>query len=42
MAKVETLTLTSLVKLFSPSGLYLVGYAWLFGMCKSTGIFATH
>jgi len=32
MAKVETLTFTSLLSLLSPKGLYLVGYAWLFGM----------
>ncbi|KII93713.1 hypothetical protein PLICRDRAFT_99784 [Plicaturopsis crispa FD-325 SS-3] len=32
MAKAETLTLVSLAGLFNPSSLYLVGYAWLFGM----------
>ncbi|SJL05861.1 uncharacterized protein ARMOST_09197 [Armillaria ostoyae] len=32
MADVEILTFQSLLKLASPSGLYLVGYAWLFGM----------
>jgi len=32
MTKVETLSVSSLAGLLSPSGLYLVGYAWLFGM----------
>jgi hypothetical protein len=33
MAKVELLTLSSLFGLFSPQGVYLLAYAWLFGMC---------
>lgn len=32
MAKVQVLTLTSLLNLVNLDGLYLVGYAWLFGM----------
>ncbi|KIM85491.1 hypothetical protein PILCRDRAFT_817519 [Piloderma croceum F 1598] len=32
MAKVELLTLSSLFGLFSPQGVYLLAYAWLFGM----------
>ncbi|KAF8898434.1 hypothetical protein BD779DRAFT_1483923 [Infundibulicybe gibba] len=32
MTKVEVLTLSSIYSLVSPNGLYLVGYAWLFGM----------
>ena len=34
MAKAELLTLSSLLGLFSPQGVYLLAYAWLFGMCK--------
>lgn len=34
MAKVEVLTARSLVSVFSPSGLYIIAYAWLFGMCE--------
>ncbi|KAF8971433.1 hypothetical protein BDZ97DRAFT_1786454, partial [Flammula alnicola] len=32
MAKVEVITFVSLAKLVNLNGLYLVGYAWLFGM----------
>ncbi|KAK7468665.1 hypothetical protein VKT23_003169 [Stygiomarasmius scandens] len=32
MAKVEVLTTASVVSLFSPKSLYLVGYGWLLGM----------
>ncbi|KAF9458358.1 hypothetical protein BDZ94DRAFT_1173849 [Collybia nuda] len=32
MTQVEVLTLHSIISLVSPHGLYLVGYAWLFGM----------
>jgi len=32
MAKVELLTLSSLFGLLSPKGVYLLAYAWLFGM----------
>jgi len=32
MAKVEVLTLGSILQLVNLNGLYLVGYAWLFGM----------
>ncbi|KAF8350186.1 hypothetical protein F5887DRAFT_419303 [Amanita rubescens] len=32
MAKVEVLTIRNLFDVFSPSGLYVVAYAWLFGM----------
>jgi hypothetical protein len=35
MAKVEILTLSTLFQLFSVNGLYVLGYAWLFGMCMS-------
>lgn len=36
MAKrVEVLTLSTLVGMASPNGLYLLAYSWLFGMCKS-------
>ena len=34
MAKIEVLTAKSLVGMFSPSGLYIIAYAWLFGMCE--------
>jgi hypothetical protein len=35
MAGAEILTLHSISKLLvSPSSLYLVAYAWLFGMCE--------
>jgi hypothetical protein len=35
MAKVTMLTLSSLIRLVNIDGLYLIGYAWLFGMCES-------
>lgn len=35
MAKVELLTVSEAVGLFSLRGAYFIGYAWLFGMCKS-------
>jgi hypothetical protein len=34
MAKVEVLTLASLAGLVNLNSLYLLGYAWLFGMCE--------
>ena len=34
MAKVEVLSARNLVSVFSPSGLYIIAYAWLFGMCE--------
>jgi len=34
MAKVEVITLASLTSLANLNGLYLVAYAWLFGMCE--------
>jgi hypothetical protein len=30
----EMLSTSSVMKLFHPNGLYLIGYAWLFGMCE--------
>ena len=33
MAKVDVITFVTLTNLISFDGLYLVGYAWLFGMC---------
>lgn len=38
MSKVEVLTVSTILGLFSLKGLYLVGYAWLFGMCESFGL----
>lgn len=35
MARAQTLTVASLINLVNLDGLYLLGYAWLFGMCKS-------
>ncbi|KZT23783.1 hypothetical protein NEOLEDRAFT_1068737 [Neolentinus lepideus HHB14362 ss-1] len=32
MAKIETLTLSTLGQIFSVNGLYMLGYSWLFGM----------
>ena len=34
MAKLTQLTLSSLIHLVNFDGLYLIGYAWLFGMCE--------
>ena len=34
MAKLTVLTLSSLIHLVNFDGLYLIGYAWLFGMCE--------
>ena len=37
MAKLTLLTLSSLIHLVNFDGVYLVGYAWLFGMCEYHG-----
>ena len=37
MAKLTLLTLSSLIHLVNIDGLYLIGYAWLFGMCEFPG-----
>lgn len=34
MAQVQILTLASIPQLLNLNGLYLIGYAWLFGMCE--------
>jgi hypothetical protein len=36
MAKPEILTIKSVTQLASLNGIYLLGYAWLFGMCTHT------
>jgi len=33
MAQVDVITFATLTNLISFNGLYLIGYAWLFGMC---------
>jgi hypothetical protein len=35
MAEVDVITFATLTNLMSLNGLYLIGYAWLFGMCWS-------
>lgn len=35
MSQPKTLTLSSFLALFNPASLYLIGYAWLLGMCTS-------
>lgn len=40
MAEAETLTVGSLSSLFTLNGAYLVGYGWLFGMCKCDDAFS--
>ena len=37
MAKLTLLTLSSLIQLVNFDSLYLIGYAWLFGMCEYPG-----
>lgn len=37
MAKLTLLTLSSLIHLVNFDGVYLLGYAWLFGMCECRG-----
>ena len=40
MSKPEVLTLSTIKALFlDPKGLYLVTYAWLFGMCECFALF---
>ena len=34
MEKVELLTVSEAIGLFSLRGAYLIGYSWLFGMCE--------
>jgi hypothetical protein len=34
LAQPETLTLATVREVFNLRGLYILGYAWLFGMCK--------
>jgi hypothetical protein len=34
MAHVEVLSLASLLGTLSPRGIYILGYGWLYGMCK--------
>lgn len=36
MSRTETLTLGSAFGLANVNGLYMLGYAWLFGMCEYT------
>lgn len=40
MAKIEVLTARSILSVFSPSGLYIIAYAWLFGMCEYNYVLA--
>lgn len=42
MAKVELLTVSSALQLFSLRGVYMLGYSWLFGMCKSRYVRRIH
>jgi len=34
MAKAEILSFKALTQLINVNGIYLLGYAWLFGMCR--------
>jgi hypothetical protein len=36
MAKAEILTIKAVTQLINFNGIYLLGYAWLFGMCRHT------